>query len=164
MSKSFDLLIDGMIDALRAHVLPKSSDDFARGQVFSVIFALNGLKLAADWKAEPLQEQVRLQDIAFSEVRRLTAKMQHPPIPATPRVEAGLADPVRLEALRDEGDRQLGELLFWVTSEGARAADRDAAKEIERALRGFIRDQLKVEIGITAKSMLHQIATGEERR
>lgn len=164
MSKSFDLLIDGMIDALRAHVLPKSSDDFARGQVFSVIFALKGLKLAADWKAGPLQEQVRLQDTAFSEVRRLTAKMQHPPIPATPRVEAGLADPVRLEALRDEGDRQLGELLFWATSEGAQAADRDAAKEIERALRGFIRDQLKVEIGITAKSMLHQIATGEERR
>jgi hypothetical protein len=90
--------------------------------------------------------------------------MPHPPIPATPRMEAGLADPVRLEALRDEGDRQLGELLFWATGEGALAGDRDTAKEIERALRGFIRDQLKVEIGITAKSMLHQIATGEEQR
>jgi hypothetical protein len=164
MSKSFDLLIDGMIDALRTHVLSKSGDDFARGQVFSVIFALNGLKLSADWKAGPLQEEVGLQDTAFSEVRRLAANMEHPPIPAPPRAEAGLADPVRLEALRDDGDRQLGELLLWATGEGALAADRDTAKQIERALRGFIRDQLKVEIGITAKSMLHQIATGEEQR
>jgi hypothetical protein len=164
MSKSFDLLVDGMIDALRTHVLPKSGDDFARGQVFSVIFALNSLKLAADWKAGPLQEEVRLQDTAFAEIRRLAAKMPHPTIPATPRAEAGSADPVRLESLRDEGDRQLGELLIWATSEGAQAVDRDAAKEIERALRGFIRDQLKVEIGITAKSMLHQIATGEEQQ
>ena len=164
MSKSFDLVIDGVIDALRAHVLPKSSDDFVRGQVFSIIFALNGLKLAADWKAGPLLEQVRLQDAAFSEVRRLADKMEHPRIPATPRMETGLADPARLEALRDEGDRQLGELLLWAASENARAAEPAAASEIERTLRGFIRDQLKVEIAVTARSMLHQIATGEERQ
>ena len=164
MSKSFDLLVDGMIDALRAHVLPKCSDDFARGQVFSIIFALNGLKLAADWKAGPLLEELQLQDAAFSEVRRLADKMDHPPIPATPRVETGSTDPVRLEALRDEGDRQLGELLFWATSGSTRAANYAAAKEIERAVRGFMRAQLKVEIGITAKSMLHQIATGEEQQ
>ena len=71
MTKSFELVVDGVIDALRAHVLPKSDDDFVRGQVFSIIFALNGLKLAADWKTGPLLEQIRLQDAAFSEVRRL---------------------------------------------------------------------------------------------
>jgi hypothetical protein len=163
MTKSFDLVVDGVIDALRAHVLPKSSDDFVRGQVFSIIFALNGMKLAADWKAGPLLEQVRLQDAAFAEVRRLAAGMDHPPIPATPRAETGLADPERLEALRDEGDRQLGELLLWAASESARAAQPIAANEIERTLRSFIRDQLKVEIGMTPKSMLHQIATGDER-
>ncbi len=163
MTKSFDLVVDGVIDALRAHVLPKSSDEFVRGQVFSIIFALNSLKLAADWKAGPLLEQVRLQDAAFAEVRRLVAGMDHPPIPATPRAEIGLADPERLEALRDEGDRQLGELLLWAASESARAAQPIAANEIERTLRSFIRDQLKVEIGMTPKSMLHQIATGDER-
>ena len=162
MSKSFDLLIDGMIEALRTHVMPKSGDDFARGQLFSVIFALNGLKLAADWRVGPLQEAVQIQDTAFAAVRELAAKMQHPPIPATPR--DGHSDPVRLEALRDAGDRQLGELLFWATGEAALAENRETAKEIERALRGFIRDQLRVEIGITAKSMLHQIATGEEQQ
>jgi hypothetical protein len=164
MSKSFDLLVDGMIDALRTHVLARSSDEFARGQVFSIIFALNGLKLAADWKAGPLLEEVQLQDAAFAEVRRLADKMEHPQIPATPRAEAGSADPALLEALRDEGDRQLGKLLFWATSDGARASDHVEAKEIERALRDFIRAQLKVEIGVTAKSMLHQIATGEEQQ
>jgi hypothetical protein len=163
MTKSFDLVVDGVIDALRAHVLPKSSDDFVRGQVFSIIFALNNLKLAADWKAGPLLEQVRLQDAAFAEVRRLVAGMDHPPIPATLRAETELADSERLEELRDEGDRQLGELLLWAASESARAAQPIAANEIERTLRSFIRDQLKVEIGMTPKSMLHQIATGDER-
>jgi hypothetical protein len=161
MSKSFEAVVDGVIEALRTHVLPKSDDDFVRGQVFSIIFALNGLKLAADWKAGPLLEQVRLQDAAFSEVRRLADKLQHPHIPAIPR--AGAADPAQLEALRDEGDRQLGELLLWATSESARASAPLATDEIARAIRGWMRDQLTVEIGMTPKSMLHQIATGDER-
>jgi hypothetical protein len=74
-----------------------------------------------------------------------------------------LADPERLEALRDEGDRRLGELLLWAASASTQAAQPIAANEIERTLRSFIRDQLKVEIGMTPKSMLHQIATGDER-
>jgi hypothetical protein len=163
MSKSFDLVVDGMIDALRAHVLPKNNDDFARGQLFSVIFALNSLKLAADWKTGPLLDQVQLQDTAFSEVRRLADRMEHPDIPATPRGETGVVDPLQLEALRDEGDRQLGVLLIWATGAKARAADPVAANQIERTLRRVMCDQLKVEIGTTAKSMLHQIATGEEK-
>src|SRR6202011_1882020 len=107
MTKSFELAVDGVIDALRAHVLPKSDDEFVRGQIFSIIFALNGLKLAADWKAGPLLEQVRLQDAAFAEVRRLADKLEHPHIPATPRAGTEAAGPAPLEALRDEGDRQL---------------------------------------------------------
>ncbi|SDN40608.1 hypothetical protein [Afipia sp. GAS231] len=163
MTKSFEVVVDGVIDALRTHVLPKSDDDFVRGQVFSIIFALNGLKLAADWKTGPLLEQIRLQDAAFSEVGRLADKLQHPRIPATPRAGPEVADPAQLEALRDEGDRQLGGLLLWATSESARASAPVATDEIARTLRGLIRDQLKVEIGMTPKSMLHQIATGDER-
>ena len=162
MSASFERLIDGMIDALRSHVLAKSDDDFVRGQVFSIIFALNGLKLTADWKAGPLLEQVRLQDAAFAEVRPLAEKMAHPHIPVTPRAEQSTADPAKIEALRDEGDRILGELLLWAGSGSARQADPTASGKIERLLRRSICDQLKVEIGMTPKSMLHQIATGEE--
>lgn len=159
MSTSFDRLIDGMIDTLHAHVLPKS-DEFVRGQLFSVIFALNGLKLSADWKAGPLLEQVRLQDAAFVEVGRLAPKMAHPPLPATPRTN-GAEEVVRIEALRNDGDRLLGELLFWATGEGARTADRATASEIERVLRRSICDQLKIEIATTPKSMLERISGGE---
>ncbi len=163
MSQSFERLIDAMIESLQAHVLPGSDDDFARGQVFSIIFALRGLKLNADWKAGPLLEQVLIQDLALAAVRRAAGRVGHPQIPETPRTDARAGDPVHLEALRDEGDRLLGELLFWATSERARAEDRVAAGEIERMLRRAICDQLKVEIGTTPPSMLHQIATGEGR-
>ena len=95
MSNSFDRLIDGMIDALRTHVIPNSVDDFSRGQLFSVIFALNGLKLNADWKSGPLLEQVRVQDSAFSAVRQLANHMDHPDIPATPRMDEGNVDPAQ---------------------------------------------------------------------
>ncbi|WP_454644717.1 hypothetical protein [Bradyrhizobium liaoningense] len=151
-----------MVEALRGHVLPKSDDEFVRGQIFSTIFALNGLKLMADWKAAPLLEQVRLQDAALAEVGRLAGGMKHPPIPALPRLETSTADSAGVEALRDGGDRLIGELLFWASSEAAKAADPSAAREIELLLRGSICEQLKVELAMTPKSMLHQIATGEE--
>lgn len=162
MSTSFDGLIDGMIEALRSHVLPRTVDEFVRGQVFSIIFALNGLKLTAAWKAGPLLEQVRLQDTAFAEVRKLAAKMEHPYIPAAPRAAGDADDPTVIEALRDAGDHILGELLLWAGSESARAADLSVSRQIEQLLRRSICDQLKVEVGVTPKSMLHQIATGEE--
>ncbi|WP_454629931.1 hypothetical protein [Bradyrhizobium cenepequi] len=162
MSTSFDRLIDGMIEALRSHVLPRSGDEFVRGQIFSTIFALNGLKLTADWKAGPLLEQVRVQDATLAEVGRLADRMPHPPIPALPRTEGAAADSAAVEALRDDGDRILGELLFWAGSEDARTANPAVASEIEQLLRRSICDQLKVELAVTPKSMLHQIATGEE--
>jgi hypothetical protein len=95
-------------------------------------------------------------------VKQLAGDMDPPDIPATPRADEGAADPAHLEALRDAGDRKLGELLFWATSERARAADPIASDEIARLLRRLMCDQLKVEIATTPRSMLHQIATGEE--
>ncbi|MGF6431330.1 MULTISPECIES: hypothetical protein [Bradyrhizobium] len=161
MSASFERLIDGIIDALQSHVVPKSNDDFVRGQVFSAIYALNSIKLAADWKAAPLLGQVRLQDDAFVAVKRLADGMTHPEIPATPRVRGDMSDAAAIEALRDDGDRRLGQLLLWATGEGARVANRNAATEIERLLRQATCDQLKIELATTPKSMLQQIAGGE---
>jgi hypothetical protein len=161
MSASFERLIEGIIDALQTHVVPKSGDDFVRGQVFSAIYALNGLKLAADWKPGPLLEQVRLQDDVLAEVRRLASEIDHPEIPAMPRITGEIPDATRIEALRDDGDRLLGQLLIWATGESARAANRNVAAEIERLLRRAICDQLKVELATTPKSMLQQIAGGD---
>ncbi len=161
MSASFERLIDGIIDALQSHVVPNSRDDFVRGQVFSAIYALNGLKLAADWKAEPLLEQVNQQDDTFAAIRRLADGMAHPEIPATPRIHGDVSDAAAIEALRDDGDRRLGQLLLWASGEGARAVNRAAANEIERLLRRAICDQLKIELATTPKSMLQQIAGGD---
>ena len=161
MSASFERLIDGIIDALQSHVVPNSNDDFVRGQVFSAIYALNGLKLAADWKAGPLLEQVRLQDDTFATVKRLARGMAHPEIPATPRLPSDMSDAGAIEALRDDGDRRLGQLLLWASGADARAANRDLATEIERLLRRTICDQLKLELATPSKSMLQQIAGGD---
>lgn len=162
MSNSFDRLIDGMVDTLRSHVIPKSKDDFARGQLFAIIFALNGLKLNADWKIGPLLDQIRVQDSAFSTVKQLACDMDHPEIPATPRMDEGIADAAYVEALRDEGDRKLGELLFWATSERAQASDPIVSHDIVQLLRRLTCEQLKVEIATTPPSMLHQIVTGDD--
>jgi hypothetical protein len=160
MSASFERLIEGIIDALQTHVVPKCGDDFIRGQVFSAIYALNGLKLAADWKAGPLMDQVRLQDDAFAAVERLAGGMDHPPIPATPRIAGEIFDAAPIEALRDDGDRLLGLLLQWATGEGARADNLNVAAEIEHLLRRAICDQLKIELATTPTSMLQQITGG----
>ncbi|HEX7925235.1 MAG TPA: hypothetical protein VF583_30010 [Bradyrhizobium sp.] len=161
MSASFERLIDGIIDALQSHVVPNSNDDFVRGQVFSAIYALNGLKLAADWKAGPLLEQVRLQDDTFAAVKRLADGMAHPEIPATPRLRGDMSDAAAIEALRDDGDRRLGQLLLWVSGADAREANRDLATGIEQLLRRAICEQLKIELATTPKSMLQQIAGGD---
>jgi hypothetical protein len=161
MSQSFDLLIDGIIETIRLRILPQLSDDSIRGQAYGVIFALNGLKLSADWAIAPLQNQIVLQDKAFAEVARLGAGLDHPVVPSGPRVPSNLPESADLERLRNDGDRKLGELLTWTSGPGA-AADPERARAIQTTLRHIIRDQLKIDISTMAKPMFHELATGEE--
>ena len=161
MSHSFDHLIDGMIETIRSRVMPQLVDASVRGQAFGVIYALEGLKLSADWAAAPLLRQIALQDEAFAEVSRLAEGLDHPPIPTVPRLSPAASDGAELERLRNDGDRQLGALLLW-TSSTAAESDPVRAKAIEQALRLNMREQLKVDISIMPKSMFHELATGEE--
>jgi hypothetical protein len=161
MSQSFERVLDGAIEALRTSILPHLSDSFVRGQAYGVIFALNGLKLGADWAAGPLLAQVALQDKAFEAVSHFAAELSHPPLPALPRFAGGITDGGALEALRDEGDRQLGALLMWASTEAA-AGDQAVAGEIRDTLRRFMRELMTLEIGTMAKSMFHELATGED--
>ena len=161
MSKSFDLLIDGMIETIRSRILPELSESSVRGQAYGIIFALNGLKLAADWAVAPLRSQVILQDRAFAEFRRLAAGLDGPDVPSGARVASDTPESADLERLRNEGDRILGELLLW-TSGPVAGTDPERARAIQAMLRQFISDQLKVDISIMAKPMFHELATGEE--
>jgi hypothetical protein len=161
MSKSFDLLMDGMIETVRLRILPQLSDDSIRGQAYGIIFALNGLKLAADWAVAPLRSQIMLQDKAFAEFTRLAAGMNGPDVPSGDRVMPDAPESADLEQLRNDGDRKLGELLMWASGAGA-ATDPERAKAIRTMLRRSISEQLKVDISIMAKPMFHELATGEE--
>ena len=161
MSQSFDLLIEGMIEAIRSRILPQLSDDFVRGQAYGIIYALSGLKLSADWAIAPLRRQIELQDETFADVVRLGAGLGHPKLPDGPRLRPDAPASADLERLRNEGDRKLGEVLKWTSGPGA-AADPEAAKAIQAMLRRSMRDQLKVDISIMAKPMFHELATGEE--
>lgn len=160
MSASFDLLIDGMVEALRGHVLPNVGDEFARGQLFAIIYVLNNLKLTADWKVEPLNDQVAVQDAAFSSVKRLLGGRDSPDIPETPRVSERLVDAAGLERLRDQGDRKIAELLAWAADKQAADQEPELMTEIVRALRRFANEQLAIELKNTTKSMLQEIAAG----
>jgi len=161
MSKSFDLLIDGMIETVRSRILPQLSESSVRGQAYGIIFALNGLKLAADWAVAPLRSQIILQDRAFAEFRRLAAGLDGPDVPSAARVMPDAPESADLERLRNEGDRKLGELLTWASGPAAKA-DPERARAIQTMLRQLISDQLKVDISIMAKPMFHELATGEE--
>ncbi len=161
MSHSFDHLIDGMIETIRSRVMPQLVDASVRGQAFGVIYALEGLKLSADWAAAPLLRQIALQDEAFAEVSRLAEGLDHPPIPSVPRPSPATSDGAELERVRNDGDRQLGALLLWASGSAAES-DPVRAKAIEQALRLNMREQLKVDISIMPKSMFHELATGEE--
>jgi len=161
MSKSFDLLVDGMIETVRWRILPQLSDDSIRGQAYGIIFALSGLKLAADWAVAPLRSQIVLQDKAFAEFTRLAAGLNGPDVPSGSRVMPDALESADLERLRNEGDHRLGELLMWASDPG-NVADPERAKAIQSMLRQFISDQLKVDISIMAKPMFHELATGEE--
>ncbi len=160
MSASFDLLIDGIVQALRGHALPKISDEFARGQVFAIIYALSNLKLTADWKVGPLDDQVAVQDAAFTAVKRLLAGRDSPDIPQTPRVGERLIDAAELERLRDQGDRKIADLLSWAAGKQAAGQEPKLMAEIVRSLRAFANEQLAIELRNTAKSMLQEIAAG----
>jgi hypothetical protein len=163
MSHSFDHLIDGMIETIRSRVMPQLGDASVRGQAYGVIYALEGLKLSADWAVAPLLRQIVLQDQAFAEVSRLAQGLDHPPIPSVPRFSPATSDGAELERLRNDGDRKLGALLLWASSAAAES-DPVRAKAIEQMLRLNMREQLKVDISIMPKSMFHELATGEESK
>lgn len=161
MSKSFDLLMDGMIETVRSRILPQLSDDSIRGQAYGIIYALNGLKLAADWAVAPLRSQIILQDKAFAEFARLAAGLNGPDVPSGYRVMPDAPESADMEQLRNDGDRRLGELLMWTSGAGA-VADPERAKVIQTMLRQFISDQLRIDVSIMAKPMFHELATGED--
>ena len=157
MNNSFGRLIDGMCGTLREHVLPQLKDEFARGQVFGVIFALNTLKVRGDWSTTFLAEELAAQRSALEELSRLAASI---PVPA-PWAAVPVAPPAtpaaRLEALRNEGARALTDALAWISQHHDRIPS-DVSAAMEEAIRRAARAEIEIEMKSSARPMFAEMS------
>jgi hypothetical protein len=160
MNNSFARLIDGMCATLRGEVLERLDDEFARGQVFGVINLLNTFKARADWSPEWLALQIQAQCTALDEARRgLQGVNDAPVLPERqPPVTVSATD---LLAQRDEGNRQVGEVLAWVADHRDRLPA-DVAQGVERALRQAMRTEIEIELKYSPRPLFAEMSSGRE--
>jgi hypothetical protein len=160
MNNSFPRLIDGMCATLRTEVLSRLDDEFARGQVYGVINLLNTFKVRADWSVGFLAQQVKAQCDAINQVR-----VHLKDVPDAPVLEERQAPtpvtPAELGALRDEGNRTIGQLLGWLSEHRANLSLEDA-KEIERHLRQSMRTEIEIELKNSPRPLFAEMSSGKE--
>ena len=155
MNNSFARLIDGMCATLRAEVLTRLDDDFARGQVFGVINLLNTFKVRADWSTGFLLEQIAAQQQALDGVR---------PLVNLPLPDAPLPQPVPvadLLARRDEANRALAAVTAWLDGDGARLPEAQRA-QIEAQLRQAMRAEVDLELKHSPRPLFAEMSSGKE--
>ena len=160
MNNSFDRLIDGMCATLRTEVLTRLDDEFARGQVFGVINLLNTFKARADWSPGFLVQQLQAQAQALNAVReRLRGVPQAPQVPTLDVPVPVMAD--TLLALRDEGNRAIGELLTWL-ADHRDGLPGETAQAIEQALRQSMRSEIEIELKNSPRPLFAEMSSGKE--
>ena len=155
MNNSFARLIDGMCATLRAEVLTRLDDDFARGQVFGVINLLNTFKVRADWSAGFLLEQISALQQALDGVRPLV----NLPLPDAPLPQ--LVPVADLLARRDEGNRALAAVMAWLDGDGARLPQAQRA-QIEALLRQAMRAEVDLELKHSPRPLFAEMSSGKE--
>ena len=154
MNNSFPRLIDGMCATLRAEVLTRLDDEFARGQVFGVINLLNTFKVRADWSAGFLLQQIAAQQAALDGVAALLNEPQSSKLPAaTPIAE--------LLSLRDEGNRRIDDALARLDAERATLAP-DTAAQVETLLRQAMRAEVDIELKNSPRPLFAEMSSGTE--
>lgn len=156
MNNSFDRLIDGMCATLRSEVLTRLDDEFARGQVFGVINLLNTFKVRADWSAGFLLAQIAAQREAIEAVEAMTSS----------RAPAAVALPVttpidELLALRDQGNRRLGDLHAWL-DDPASALPQDLRARAGKRLREAMLVELSIELKNSPRPLFAEMSSGRE--
>ncbi len=156
MNNSFTRLIDGLCATLRAEVLPRLDDEFARGQVFGVINVLNTFKVRADWSAGFLLEQIAAQQQALDELRPLVSL----PLPDAPLPAAAPA--VALLARRDEGNRALQAVMQWLDGEAGAALDGGRRARIEALLLRAMRAEVDLELKHSPRPLFAEMSSGRE--
>ena len=158
MNNSFPRLIDGMCATLRAEVLTRLDDEFARGQVFGVINLLNTFKTRADWSAAFLLQQIAAQRAALDTVAALLPREAPAPASAAVPVILPIGD---LLAMRDEGNRAIGALLAWLDG-GRGQLPAETARKIEHLLRAAMRAEVEIELKNSPRPLFAEISSGRE--
>ena len=160
MNNSFPRLIDGMIEALRQNVLPSTEGEFARGQIFGVIYMLKNLRLRAGWTPEFLGEQLAALEELRIALERIDGLPAAAPRPAKLADHATTATSVTgtaaMEQARDAGDARVCELIDW------QAAQSSKNEAVDRAVDGYLRRQLRHELSTSARPMFAEISLGRE--
>ena len=158
MNNSLERLIDGMIEALRQEVIPHTQGEYARGQVFGVIFLLKNLRLRTAWSPAFLGEQLAaLAELASA----LTVVRDWPSDAPRLPMSAGRDVPMPTEAMRDAGDAAVSALIDWLgTHEGRLSAE--SARIADTAIDAYISRRLRHEIATSAKPMFAEISLGRE--
>ena len=160
MNNSFPRLIDGMCATLRAEVLSRLDDEFARGQVFGVINLLNTFKVRADWASGFLLEQIAAQQQALNSLRELIGAT--PGAPALPDAPVPVATPIsELLERRDAGNRALDELQAWLDGAG-HALPAAQASRVEAVLRRAMRTEVDLELKHSPRPLFAEMSSGQE--
>lgn len=159
MNNSFARLVDGMCATLRAEVLPRLDDEFARGQVYGVINLLNTFKARADWAPAFLLQQLDAQARALATATGLLATVTGAPaVPQPQRWSAPAA--AELLAARDDGNRSIGELLAWLAGPGRGVLSAEAAAQAEQALRDAMRAEVDIELKHSPRPLFAEMSGG----
>jgi hypothetical protein len=158
MNNSLHRLIDGMVATLRSEVIPHIGSEFARGQVFGVIYMLNSIRLRAEWSAAFFQEQIAAQMELRETLIPLVETLGAPALPEAAPAGAGVQ---AMEALRDGNDGRACELIVWLADNRGRIGE-ETASAIDAALQHYMNRQLKLELSTSAKPMFAEISSGAE--
>lgn len=159
MNNSLDRLIDGLIATVRAEIIPRLDDEFARGQAYGVVDILNNLKPRIDWLVTPLADEVREQQALLGELAAAFAGEQGFPLPTTAaQLEAG-ATASAIEALRNRQDEQICAAIDWL---GQRRGNYSQEKmfSVEAQIKSHLQRQLKRELSLTPKPLFGEISKG----
>ena len=156
MNNSFARLVDGMCATLRAEVLTRIDDEFARGQVFGVINILNTIKVRADWSAELLLAQLAAQQQALDAVRPMVGVAVAPlAVPVTTPI-------AELLALRDDANRAIAAVLAWLDGDAGALLPAERRAEIEGHLRRAMRAEVDLELKHSPRPMFAEMSSGRE--
>lgn len=156
MNNSFGRLIEGMCATLRSEVLTRLDDEFARGQVFGVINLLNTFKVRADWSASFLLEQIAAQREAIYAVETMVSSNAPAPLalPVTTPIE-------ELLALRDQGNRRIGDLHAWLDDPATALTD-DVRMRAGKLLREAMLVELSIELKNSPRPLFAEMSSGRE--